>query len=102
MARRRRPTPPDECGQCGEAIPPDAYACPGCGADERTGWDANPWLDHTIDLPDGDEYEEGRSPPIFDGQVWTPRRWVLAAVIVLLGIVFLALQHSSIWLWRQD
>jgi len=99
---RRRPRPPEECGQCGEAIPRDAYCCPACGADERTGWDANPWLPGEEVLPDDDEYEEGRSPPIFENQRWTPRRWILAAVIVLLGLVFMALQHSSIWFWKQD
>ncbi|MDR2676242.1 MAG: zinc ribbon domain-containing protein [Opitutaceae bacterium] len=38
MSRRR---PPPECAICGTALPPDARACPNCGADERTGWDAD-------------------------------------------------------------
>lgn len=29
---------PDECANCGAAIPRGARACPECGADERTGW----------------------------------------------------------------
>ena len=30
--------PPDECPNCGAAVPPKARACPECGADEQTGW----------------------------------------------------------------
>jgi hypothetical protein len=73
-------------------------ACPACGADERTGWDANPWLPEEVDIPDHliDDYEEGEGPPIHDGQRWTKQRWIIAAGIVLAGIIFLALQHSSI------
>lgn len=32
---------PDECANCGAAIPRGAKACPECGADERTGWREN-------------------------------------------------------------
>ena len=30
--------PPEYCLNCGAAVPPDAKACPECGADEETGW----------------------------------------------------------------
>lgn len=30
--------PPDTCPQCGAIVPPNARACPECGADEQTGW----------------------------------------------------------------
>jgi hypothetical protein len=33
--------PPEECANCGAAIPRHAKACPECGADERTGWREN-------------------------------------------------------------
>ncbi len=29
---------PGTCPHCGGDVPPRANACPGCGADERTGW----------------------------------------------------------------
>ena len=46
-------TAPEECSQCGEAIPKGALACPGCGADEKTGWDTNPYQDEAqVDIPD--------------------------------------------------
>ena len=43
--------PPDTCGHCGTAIPPDAYACPECGAAEDTGWED----DYSSDLGLSDE-----------------------------------------------
>ncbi len=43
--------PPSECANCGASIPRPARACPGCGADERTGWrDASVY--DGLDLPD--------------------------------------------------
>ena len=44
-------SPPDECANCGAAIPRRARACPECGADERTGWRDTSLYDG-LDLPD--------------------------------------------------
>jgi hypothetical protein len=30
--------PPEECPTCGESVPRNAKACPGCGSDWDTGW----------------------------------------------------------------
>ena len=50
------PQPPDECAQCGAAIPARAKACPECGADERTGWrQADPY--DGLNLP-GEAFED--------------------------------------------
>jgi hypothetical protein len=43
--------PPEECANCGAAIPRHASACPECGADERTGWRETSIYDG-LDLPD--------------------------------------------------
>lgn len=43
--------PPEDCAHCGEPIPRHARACPGCGADERTGWRETSIYDG-LDLPD--------------------------------------------------
>lgn len=43
--------PPEECANCGTAIPRSAKACPDCGADERTGWRETTVYDQ-VDLPD--------------------------------------------------
>ncbi len=45
-------TPPTECPVCGEAVPRGAKACPGCGADERTGWNEDATRYDGLDLPD--------------------------------------------------
>ena len=89
----KREPPPDECSQCGESIPRDALACPGCGADERTGWDANPYLPGDEVLPDDEEWEEGKRPPIYDGETWTPKGWLGVAVIVAVVLIWLALKR---------
>lgn len=48
-----RPEPPAECANCGEPVPRNARACPGCGADERTGWRETSIYDG-LDLPEED------------------------------------------------
>lgn len=93
MARARQETP-EECSQCGASIPRGALACPDCGADEHTGWDTNPYLpDGDMDVPDflTEDYDADRDPPIFDEQPWTPSRWWVVAVVVLLAFVFVSL-----------
>jgi hypothetical protein len=37
--RKRPDNHPEVCGNCHADIPPDACACPSCGADRNTGWD---------------------------------------------------------------
>ncbi len=45
-------TSPAECPVCGESVPRGATACPGCGADERTGWNEEATRYDGLDLPD--------------------------------------------------
>lgn len=52
------PEAPDECANCGAAIPRRAKACPACGADERTGWREAGVYDG-LDLPDEAFRDEG-------------------------------------------
>lgn len=58
------PPPPEECANCGAAIPRHAKSCPNCGADERTGWREN---EHTrydgLDLPAPAFDDEGAAAP---------------------------------------
>jgi hypothetical protein len=49
--------PPEECANCGAAIPRHARACPECGADEHTGWRETDIYDG-IDFPDEDRGRE--------------------------------------------
>jgi hypothetical protein len=93
---------PSECPVCGADVPAKARACPGCGADERTGWNTEHTRYDGLDLPDGafedDETlkEEGLKPrsvprgiPVF----WRIVGLVLAAILIYftMGAVF----------WRQ-
>ena len=87
MPAPSRPTPPEECAQCGEPIPRNARACPGCGADERTGWRESSIYDG-LDLPDDDD--EGEFSP--SGQRGSRRDgglrwyWVATLIVVLLAL----------------
>lgn len=78
---------PQECAQCGAEIPRRARACPGCGADERTGWrEASPY--DGLDLPDSawDEdaaHRPARAPRV-NGLAWY---WWLAGALLLASLV---------------
>ncbi len=81
--------PPDECANCGTAIPPGARACPECGADERSGWREQSPYDG-LDLPDEawaehETHADGTPPRRVNGLAW---HWWLVAVLL---IVLLAL-----------
>ncbi len=87
----RDPEPPTECAQCGADIPPRARACPGCGADERTGW-REPSVYDGLNLPDDETDDDARSAPRSsrprDRLAWY---WVLTIIAVLLLLIVSAL-----------
>ena len=67
-------SPPAICPVCGEAVPRNAVACPGCGADERTGWDDDATRYDGLDLPDsayGDEHTEKTARRTHGRGLWT-------------------------------
>jgi hypothetical protein len=83
---------PDICPNCGAEVPPDAKACPGCGADEETGWGRDAQY-ADLDLPDDNfDYEafvkrEFASPsPKPETLSWF---WWIIAIVVLLALLFL-------------
>lgn len=73
--------PPTECPVCGEAVPRGARACPGCGADERSGWDEDATRYDGLDLP-GDE-----QAPV--PRTHRDRFWLAVAVAVTLVVILL-------------
>ena len=93
MPKSRR-NPPEICPVCGAEVPPNARACPECGADESAGWDEDATTADGLDLPDEEfDYEEftrrefggARTPPARRGL-----RWILLALIALaIAAVFL-------------
>ena len=86
------PPPPDECAQCGAAIPRGARACPECGADERTGWREASAYDG-LDLPDEAWSDnETASPARRRGHSAPQWYWLAAGLLVLLGFTWLVLR----------
>lgn len=76
---------PSVCPVCGEGVPAGAKACPGCGADERTGWNEDDTRYDGLDLPD---------EAFDDGRVGRPRNdrnpiWIGVAVVLLAALVLL-------------
>ena len=91
-----RPTPPEECANCGAPIPRNARACPECGADERTGWRETSLYDG-LDLPDDSDSEDqphrrGKLPNKSGGLPWY---WVAAMILVLATLILGALGLRS-------
>lgn len=75
---------PAECPVCGADVPPRALSCPGCGADERTGWDEDATRYDGVDLPDS-AFDNGAPPSR------RPRRQGLHPVWWIVGILLLVL-----------
>ena len=74
-------TPPEICPVCGEEVPQRAKCCPGCGADEKTGWDEEGTRYDGLDLPD----EESVRRPPKAGRSWLWSAVALALLVLLVG-----------------
>lgn len=89
----RKPAP-ETCPVCGEDVPPNALACPECGADHNSGWreDAD-----SVDVSGADfDYDEfvenefGTSPkPARIAPVW----WITAIVLLVAFALFYVLRR---------
>lgn len=89
---REKPRAPASCAICGADIPPNARACPECGADDRTGWREQSSYDG-LDLPeeafdpaDHVDKEYGRERPRRGKTLFW---WIVA--LLLLAVVVLGL-----------
>jgi hypothetical protein len=78
-------TPPDICPVCGESVPRAARACPGCGADERSGWNEDAARYDGLDLPDG-AFEDGARAPA-RGSPSRDRFWAVVVFTVLATLI---------------
>lgn len=85
--------PPEICPNCGAEVPRRARACPGCGADEQTGWaeEARHATSADLGLPEEDfDYDEfvkrefAAPSPRPPGLAWV---WWLTGLALLLAIV---------------
>jgi RNA polymerase subunit RPABC4/transcription elongation factor Spt4 len=84
--------PPEVCPNCGAIVPRNAKACPGCGADETTGWSDSATASH-LDIPeekfDYDDFVKEefapRSPkPRGIHWLW----WLTALVLIAMFLIF--------------
>lgn len=82
------------CPVCGEEVPANARACPGCGADENTGWNQQAAQHDGLDLPD-DEFDYDEFVKNELGSSPKPRRiawlWWLAGIVTVLVFLWLLL-----------
>jgi predicted nucleic acid-binding Zn ribbon protein len=79
-------TPPTECPVCGDAVPRGAKSCPGCGADERTGWNEYTTRYDGLDLPD-EAFDEADAP-ISNSPTHLIRNITIVMMIVALLFLF--------------
>ena len=87
--------PPEICPQCGALVPPNARACPECGADEETGWSDRATAQR-LGLPDDEfDYDEFVRQEFGDkranavkpkGISWL---WWIAAILLILALLTL-------------
>lgn len=77
--------PPEECANCGESIPRNARACPGCGADERTGWRETSLYDG-LDLPDDASADPTPSRPA-PNLLWKGIAVILLIIVVTASVL---------------
>ncbi|PTY07345.1 zinc ribbon domain-containing protein [Opitutaceae bacterium EW11] len=82
MTRRR---PPPYCAQCGAEIPPNARACPECGADERTGWDEVSIYDG-LDLPEAEDVD-GASERLQRREQGVPVIRIVAGLLLVAALI---------------
>lgn len=79
--------PPTECPVCGTDVPRGARACPGCGADERSGWDEDAARYDGLDLP-AEAYDETDAPRPIASSSHLLRNVVIIVTIVALLLLF--------------
>lgn len=86
------PKAPDYCPNCGDEVPEDALTCPGCGADESTGWSDSAAFER-LGVPDPDAvFDHGEFVKSEFGKSRTPFRrwqifWVITACVALLVLL---------------
>ena len=80
------------CPNCGEALPDEADACPGCGSCEDTGWsDRARYESIGVDYDPDDFDYKGFVEDEFGSQraTWNGRRLILAVIAFILASLFL-------------
>jgi len=87
--------PPEICPVCAEDVPPDAKACPECGADGRSGWKEDTAIYDGLDLPDEPSDGEGSNVCAGGGQksaTALQKFWWVIGVVVLIAFILLSIR----------
>ncbi len=87
---KAHPEPPALCPVCGTSVPRTASACPGCGADERTGWSEDATAGDGLNLPDEEFDYDAFVAREFHGRDRRSSRntaWGVVAVVALLAFL---------------
>lgn len=83
-----RPAAPEICPVCAEEVPPNAKACPECGADHNSGWREGAETNDALGLPEDEfdydefvrqEFGSGPKPAAIEAGWW------IAAILLLLA-----------------
>ncbi|MBP6506572.1 MAG: zinc ribbon domain-containing protein [Opitutaceae bacterium] len=80
------PSPPSECPVCGAAVPPQARACPECGADERSGWNEESTRYDGLDLP-AEAFDDEQTAPRSNPRNMARHWWLVALVLIVLSLL---------------
>jgi hypothetical protein len=83
--------PPEICPICGEQVPRNAKACPGCGSDEQSGYSEQARTDENLDWEGREFLRRGyKGPKPFLGSM---NPWVRVIVLVpfSLAVFFLVI-----------
>jgi len=83
------------CPVCGEEVPPNAKACPECGACDKSGWSSDRHADG-LDLPEEEDefdYDKFLGEEFGQGprRTGVPVLWWIIAVIVLFAFLAMSL-----------
>jgi hypothetical protein len=83
---------PETCPVCGEDVPPNALACPECGADHNSGWREDADSIDSIGAGFGYDEDAEREEDVSPGsQGVKPVWWITAIVLLVAFIAFYAL-----------
>ena len=95
--RRIQLRAPEVCPVCGEDVPPDALACPECGADHTSGWREDAATYDGLELPDDDFNYDAFVKRQFGFQVKPPGLktiwWIVAIAIIVALVLYLFTAH---------
>ena len=88
MVKRR---PPEVCPVCGEDVPPNAQACPECGACYESGWKEDAHIYDGLDLLDEGE-EDKKGTVRWRKKPGLHPFWRIVAALVVLALFW--------WFWK--